>query len=63
MLILFYCIHHTPSLLADDLSLIHDLRSYEFESDGLVSLSQSMGYLQQSVGFWENIGASGMVLD
>ena len=40
---------------------IHDLRTYEFESER--SGSQSMGCLQQSVGFWEDMGDSKRVLD
>ncbi len=62
MFILFCCIHHIPSLHADVLSHVHDLRTYEFESGGLGS-QQSMGCLQQLVGFWEDLGASKTVLD
>ncbi len=62
MFLLLYCIHHIPSLHADSFPPLHDLRTYEFESDGLGS-GQSMGSLQQSVKFWEDIGASGTVLD
>ena len=62
MFILFCCIHHIPSLHADALPPVHDLRTYEFESGGLGS-QQSMGCLQQSMRFWEDIGASKTVLD
>ena len=61
MFIIFCYIHHISSLYADVLSHVHDLRTYEFESGG--SGSQSMGRLQQSVGFWEDMGASKTVLD
>ena len=62
MFILFCCIHHISSLHADVLSPVHDLRTCEFESGGSGS-QQSMACLQQSVGFWEDIGASKTVLD
>ena len=51
------------SLLADVLSLPHDLQTYEFESGGSATGYQSMGRLRQSIGFWESIGASKTVLD
>jgi hypothetical protein len=51
------------SLLADVLSLPPDLQTYEFESGGSTTSYHSMGRLQQSIGFWESIGASKTVLD
>ncbi len=56
-------LHSFLSLLAYVFSLPLDLQTYEFESGGSASSGQSMGRLQQSIGFWESIGASKTVLD